>query len=835
MTKTSSTVATKDLALACSNCKKLCANAKTVCMSGRGPKRNADIMVVGEAPDEVEDSRGSAFVGASSRYLDLRVFDEAGIDDTDSIRFTYAVRCKPPKGKVPNLAEIRNCLPNLEQEIRQVKPKVIVALGAVALNALIPMTKFDKDDEATSGKAGGISKWRGHIVWNRKFNCWVIPTWHPFSAMSDERGNPQLRQPPLMWRKNQMIKDFKRALKYVRMPPPEFTPPKTFLVQTSARAKRVLIEALKQKKLVIDIETEGFSELKDEVLGVAFAWSTSVGFYLTWDAICQSKEVYSLFSSILVGKGPIKIFHNSSFDEKFLRVSKRLKFGGVSYDTLLAARIVDENFPAGLKPLSWRWGPNGGYEDELVQYRIKHQIKSFKDIPVETTAVYAAQDATETFRLWETFEPIIASEGYSRLFYDIITPVRSVMTDIEVNGFPIDLVKAKKLDRACTIVKQKLLLEVKAEAGDDNFNPNSPKQLTDMLFNKLKLKPLKKTKSKKSWSTDKESLEFIAKQKKGHIAKLLLDMKYVSKQQNTFIKLVLRDSWPDQKVHPHYNLSSEVTGRTACKNPGIHNIPRDGLIRSLFIGSKGHKLVYADVKSAELRVLAIMCGEPALLNAFREGRDLHDETYRIMYNKAADYKPTDDERFIAKSINFGLIYGRGARSLATLLGITPEEAQALIDRYFERLPKVASFIQKNRKQSRKRKYAVSIFGRRRHLQDFYDTDSAELQAAADRYAGNAPVQGGAADYVYLVLTFVSKEIKKRKMRAQIVHTVHDCIIVNTPDEEVEEMSQIIRDCFARKVTEITVPMAVDVKVVQSWGEHNDSRLRRVLKQHLKVA
>lgn len=809
--------------VACGLCKKV----NHVNLGGRGNK-DAEIILVGEAPGPDEDEKGSVFAGPAGRFLSKQILRQSGLDE-DEIFITNAVRCYPGKdrlGKIrnPSIAQIRSCRNNLLEELKSFKNrKVVILLGNVPLHAVLPIYKSkSSDDQKKSAGATGIMQWRGKQIWSPWLNCWVVPTLHPSYVM---RQMQQGIEYPL----DTVLADFELAIKLAGRALPIFETPKQHFVRNVDKATKVL-ELLLTKRIVgYDIETTGLDVEKDSVRGLAFADTEVRGIYVYWDAIKKSKKNLSLLGRLLQDSNIEKITHNGAFDDRFMR-AKGLPSLVNWHDTMLAASLLDENFPKGLKPNAFRYTPYGGYDYELEEYKRLHKVHSYADIPDDIMEKYAAYDVICTLILWRLFKERLEKEGLMLLYDKILRPVRSVMNDAEETGFKVDVPRAEFLDKKCDEAIKKIEKTIYDHAGGE-FNLRSPKQLAEVLYGKLKLKAPENAKTKSGGlSCGSKVLPSLAKQKNGDIAQALLDVKYIASQQSKFIKLILENVRSDGRIHTTYNLTGTVTGRTSCQNPGIHNIPRDRFIRTLFISSEDRALVEADVKSAELRILAVYCGEPFLIKAFNEGRDLHSETYKLMFNKSADYVPTDDERFIAKSINFGLVYGRGPKSLAEVLGVSLERAKELIEIYFKAMPRVRAFLDKNIKETRKRGYAVSIFGRKRHLPDIL-SDDFMLSSKAQRQANNSIIQSAAADYTYIILGRVSRAIKRSGLKARIVHTVHDCVIVDTPLNEVEKVKSIIIAAFTKPVKMVPIKMEMDVGVVSKWGEHKDSRLEDVLAKY----
>lgn len=803
-------------------------------MQGQGPK-HADIVFVGEAPGEEEDKAGIPFIGRAGRFLKRHVFRGAGVDESE-VFITNAVRCRPPNNKTPSMVEIRNCFPHLEEELKRIQPKVIVALGNVPLHSLLPIHRKKRDPEEAEdtrwkyqAAVSGITRWRGKLMWHPIFKCYVIPTFHPSALARDFNQGVQFRL-------KQTIADVEEAVRASHREPPKVVPVKTDYITDPGKAAEILERAIKAPFVAYDIETEGFDPNEDSLWGFSVSFEPYKGYYISWDVMNHHKSLRTLFAAFIQNSKQTKILHNVEFDDRFMQ-TKFSTLPPLAYpyvDTMIAASLLDENFGKGLKELVWRYLHYGGYEQEFDEWKEKHK-KGWKkpDDPIEKRemekkmSVYGSTDAACTFLLWKKFEPMLDEQDLMPLFKKVSMPVRRVMTSAEVAGFRIDLDRAKKLKQRCENA-QKLLTKKMFKYAGEKFNERSPVQLSKIFYDKLNTlndpEEYGIARNKRGFSTDATSLEILALKGKGQgkkLAQVLVDLRFINSQVSKFIDPIIKNVWDDGRIHTRYNSTGTVTGRTSCSNPGIHNVPRDKTIRSLFVASEGHQLVEADLARAELAILAAYCGDENLIKAL-EG-DPHSEVIKMMFNKPADYKPSEDERFVGKSINFGLVYGRGPVSLAAVLGCSVEQAMEYIRLYFERLPKVKKFLELNIKRSIKRGYALSLFKRRRRLPDL-KSDNVPEQRKAERQANNSVIQSAAADYTYIGLIRVAVEIAKRGLHAKIIHTVHDCVIVDAPKSEVKEVAAIVKECFERPVKAVPVRMKIDVAIVNAWGEHNDSKL-----------
>lgn len=800
----------------CTNCKH-CETARFIRMPGDGPA-DAEMMIIGEAPGETEDETGRPFTGRTGKYLRRNMFLAAGIDESE-VRITNAVRCRPKNNKTPSIRDIRACREHLISEVRKVNPKVCVLVGNVPLASVLYLDKVQ-----------GINKWHGKVLWSRELNCWVVPTYHPSGVLREKNMGS-------MYRHKLAVDDLELAVQVMTRKPNFPALPKAQLLKTPEQLQSYLRVVLQRKIVSVDLETDRFDP-RNDILGVSMCFKKGGKYwpvYIEWKTLQRDGANWNLFRELMASKTVVKLTWNMGFEEKFLRFHKA-PIGGIDYDVMIAAHLLDENFSAGLKENTWRYLGFGGYDLALDKYKVEHKFTkttSYKKIPLEILWKYGAMDALATFMLWEKFELRLEEEGMTHLFKDILCPARRVMVDAECTGFPVDLIHAADLKKRCE--KSLEVLEQKIyEIAGRKFNIRSGRELATILFDELGLKSYSMTATGQR-STDKDALAYVAKQKKSgaKLAKCLVNYKYVQKMLKTYITPAQKWMWNDDgKVHSSFNMVGTVTGRTSNSNPCTHNIPKDKLIRSMYCASPGNVLIEADLKAAELRVLAMMSGEPVLLDAFARGIDPHDQTYRTMFDKSETYKPSQTERDLAKRTGFGLVYGISPQGLARTANVSVEKAENFMKRYFDRLPAVKKFMRQLVRDARKLGYVVSIFGRKRRLPDIHSDDEQVVRRVA-RQAQNAPIQTGSAEYTYILLIRVSRMLKKSGLLAKIIHTVHDCLIVDTPENEVEEVTALIEEQSAKPVKGFTIPMAVDIKVVRAWGEHNESKLE-LLFNELKV-
>lgn len=773
----------------------------------------SEILILTDNPKSESESADD---GRGARYIKKNILRPLKLEDED-IAFGFAVNQTTKKKPVKK--DVMTGRPDLEALIHREKPKVIIAHGNAPLASLVGLDKV-----------GGITSWRGMKLWSSEFGCWIVPTNDNASIQIDRSHGYEFRY-------DQTISDYKAAIECTFTDGPEFDMPDTPLVQDEDEAARILSTAAKTGFVALDLETAALDP-REDILGLSITYKDDSGYhcyYIDWSVFDHAGKPAFLLEKILLSTKISKVLHNIAFDRKFLHFHG-FPMDGPMHDTMVMCSLLDENFSKGLKENTWRYLPFGGYDMDLEKYKFEHKFTkntSYSEIPIEIMTPYAAIDTLATHMLYETMVPMLHEDGLWPLYDKITMPTRNVMTEAEINGIYVNMEQVEILDAQMQEAKNVLEQQIYKVAGFE-IQFSSTKQLGEYLYFTLKAPGAEYTK-KNNLICNKESLAALAKKTKrkyGKIAALVLKWKYIDKLQGTYIGQARKFTWDtDGRVHSNYNMTGTVTGRTSNGRPCTHNIPKDRMIRSLYRASPGNVLVEADINAAEMRAIALESNDEVLLRIINSGGDIHNMTYNEMFHKPADYIPTQAERRIAKSINFGLIYGITPIGLARRLAISKEEAQAYVDAYFNRFRGVAKWIRDTVKFAREHGYVKSLFNRRRRLMDI-NNDDVFHRWRAERQAMNSPIQSAAADYTYIGLIRVAKMMKKAQLEAKIIHTVHDCIIIDTPPTEVEKIKAIVEKAFLTPVQAFPMKMDIDIEVTEKWGEHNDSNLEELLHEIL---
>ncbi len=508
-----------------------------------------------------------------------------------------------------------------------------------------------------------------------------------------------------------------------------------------------------------------------------------------------------------------KVLQNAKYDQHVF-ANHDIALAGVAHDTMLQSYVVESDKGHDLGQLCTR---HLGLETIAYEDLCGKGAKQigFDQVDLERAATYAAEDADVTLRIHHVLHPRLAAEpGLSRIYHDIELPARQVIWQMERTGILID---GEQLARQSHEMGQKIMaLEARAyELAGQPFNLASPKQLGEILFGKLGL-PVKKKTASGAPSTDEEVLSELALDYP--LPQLLLEHRSLSKLKGTYTDKLPRMINPDTgRVHTHFAQASVVTGRLASSDPNLQNIPvrtdEGRKIRTAFIAPAGCSIVSADYSQIELRIMAHLSGDARLLEAFAHGEDVHRATAGEIFG-VTPLEVGPDQRRVAKSINFGLIYGMSAFGLARQLGLERSAAQTYIDRYFNRYPGVARYMEEARETARQQGYVETAFGRRLWFPEIRSSNGNRRQAA-ERAAINAPMQGTAADLIKLAMVAVQGWLEQSGLKSRLVLQVHDELVLEVPDDELVEVRTHLPRLMGQ-VAELAVPLVVEVGVGPNW-------------------
>ena len=510
-----------------------------------------------------------------------------------------------------------------------------------------------------------------------------------------------------------------------------------------------------------------------------------------------------------------KLGQNVKYEQHVL-ANHGIALAGVAHDTLLESYVLESHRPHDMASLASRHLDVNAIAYVDVAGRGAAQI-GFDQVAIDRATEYAAEDADLVLQLHGALHPRIAGDPKLAYVYETIEiPTREVLFRMERNGV---LIERDRLAAQSRELGERLVaLEQQAyQLAGGPFNLGSPKQLGEVLFDRLKLPAVKKTATGQP-STDEDVLQQLAADYP--LPKLLLDHRALSKLKSTYTdKLPLMVNPATGRVHTNFGQATAVTGRLASTDPNLQNIPvrttEGRRIREAFIAPPGNALVSADYSQIELRIMAHLSDDASLLHAFAEGADIHRATAAEVFGVSID-EVTAQQRSYIKAVNFGLIYGMSAFGLAAQLGIERSAAQQFIERYFTRYPGVAQYMQRTRESARQHGYVETVFGRRLWLPDI-NAGGGPRRQAAERAAINAPMQGTAADLIKLAMIAVQAWLDRERLASRLILQVHDELVLEAPDAELEEVRARLPELMGGVAT-LKTPLVVDVGVGPNWEQ-----------------
>lgn len=566
-----------------------------------------------------------------------------------------------------------------------------------------------------------------------------------------------------------------------------------------------------------DTETTTLNTLTTELVGMSFAVEAHKAFYVPIPSDrSEADALLGRFAPLLSSDERQIIGQNIKFDLAVL-ASYGITLGTNIFDTMVAHYLLQPDQRHHMDYLSEvLLGYQTVHIDALIGAKGKGQ-GSMRDVPIDEIAQYAAEDADITLQLKEKLAPQLAENGLEELFYTVEMPLIPVLARIERNGVLIDDFALAQSSETLTAEMQRLEREIRQAAGYD-VNVSSPKQIGELLFERLKVvEKAKKTKTGQ-YVTDEETLEAL--RSRHPIIPLILDFRGLKKLLSTYIDALPKLIEPSTgKIHTSYNQTVAATGRLSSSNPNLQNIPiRDEQgkeIRKAFIAEPDCLFVAADYSQVELRIMAHLSGDTQMLDAFAHGQDIHAATAAKIYHLPIE-EVSSAMRRKAKTANFGIIYGISPFGLAERLSIPRTEAKELIDGYFETFPQVKAYMDQSIEQARHDGYVETLMHRRRYLPDI-SSHNANVRGFAERNAINAPIQGSAADIIKLAMIRIDAELQRRQLATKMILQVHDELDFNVPTNELDEVRAIITKEM-EGAADLRVPLKVDIGVGRNWLE-----------------
>lgn len=598
------------------------------------------------------------------------------------------------------------------------------------------------------------------------------------------------------------------------------------LILKENEARKLAVRLLESTLFVFDTETDNLNTFDVNLVGASFCITPNEAFFVAVNPFSSESGLFEnkfsdrlpidsfkkIFKSIFESKELKKVCQNGKYDIAVLR-SIGIEVSNFYFDTMLASYVLDPDQKHGMDDLSEKYID---YKPIPLSDLIGQKKDPSKIFEVDLNALsnYSAEDADITFKLFNKLDKELKKEGIEKVAYDIEFPLVPVLEDMEYEGIKIDMAALKSFSKDLQILLENYTTEIHKVAGTE-FNINSPKQLQEILFKKLNLATGRKTKT--GFSTDARSLEYLRGEHE--IIEYILNYRQASKLKSTYA-----DALPNLinkktgRVHTSFNQTVASTGRLSSIDPNLQNIPiRTEMgkeIRKAFVPrDKNYKILSADYSQIELRIMASICSDEALIKAFSEGEDIHRSTAALVF-KVDPKDVTPDMRRKAKEVNFGILYGIGPFGLKTRLGVTQAHAKEIIDTYFKTFKRVREFMDNSVRFAQEKGYAETLMGRRRYLKNI-NSSNRVVRQFEERVAINMPIQGTAADMIKLAMINIHNELKKRKTKTKMILQVHDELLFDAHKDEIDKLLPIIKKLMENALP-LKVPVVVDAGIGDNW-------------------
>ncbi|MHC5363106.1 DNA polymerase I [Myroides sp. LJL110] len=588
----------------------------------------------------------------------------------------------------------------------------------------------------------------------------------------------------------------------------------------TALSRKLLIQSLmSQSSVCFDTETSSLDSLNTDLVGIAFSFEAHQGFYVPLpNQREQAQLIVEEFKPFFESTTIEKIGQNLKFDIKVLK-QYNIQVNAPMFDTMIAHYLINPDMRHNMDVLAetyLKYTPQP--IEDLIGKKGKNQ-KSMSQINPELVKEYAVEDADVTFQLKQVFNPELIATNTMDLFQDLEMPLVDVLADMESQGIALDIAFLHELQLKLDSQIKDLESQIYQLAGQE-FNLASPKQLGDILFEHLKIGGAKPKKTKTGqYATGEEILSNLAVD--NQIVQDILSWRSLIKLQNTYVEALPKQVNPKtNRVHTEYMQAVAATGRLSSNNPNLQNIPirteTGRLVRKAFVAKdKNYVLLAADYSQIELRIIAALSQEPNMIEAFKNGLDIHRATAAKVFNVALE-DVTKEQRSHAKTVNFGIIYGVSAFGLSNQTNLTRSQSKELIEAYYQSYPKLKDYISKQIDFAREHGYVQTILGRRRYLKDIH-SHNAMVRSAAERNAVNAPIQGSAADIIKIAMINIHQELSKGNWKSKMLLQVHDELVFDAHLEELDRLKQMVQEKMQNAFS-LQVPLVVDMGTGQNWLE-----------------
>ena len=591
------------------------------------------------------------------------------------------------------------------------------------------------------------------------------------------------------------------------------------IIQGDFAVKLLLQNLLQQTSVCFDTETTGIDALNTELVGMSFSYEKGKAFYVPFPENKEEAQILAdKFKPFFENEDIEKIGQNVKYDLKILS-HYGVQIKGKLFDTMIAHYLINPDMRHNMDVLSetyLKYSPKS--IEDLIGKKGKNQ-KSMRDVALEDIKEYAAEDADITFQLKQNFSPILDKAETKKLFDEIEIPLIPVLAAMELEGINLDVPFLQSMSVEMAAESNALEQKIYETAGE-KFNLASPKQLGDILFDKLQIGGAKQKKTKTGqYATGEEVLSYLAND--NQIVKDILEWRQMVKLQSTYI-----DALPNQvdkktgRVHTDYMQTVAATGRLSSNNPNLQNIPirteRGRLIRKAFIArDENHTLVSADYSQIELRIIAALSGEENMIAAFQNNEDIHRSTAAKVFNVPLE-EVTKEQRSNAKTVNFGIIYGVSAFGLSNQTSLSRKESAELIDAYYATYPKLKSYMSNQVDFARENGYVQTVLGRRRYLKDI-NSANMMVKSGAERNAVNAPIQGSAADIIKIAMINIHKKLTSENWKSKMLLQVHDELVFDVHNSELEKIQPMIKHEMENAFI-MDVPLDVEIGLGKNWLE-----------------
>ena len=766
------------------------------------PRHGGGYDIIGQK--EIEDKYG---IASAQQVIDLLALMG---DSADNYPGCPGVGEKTAVKLINEFGSCENLIENSNQLKGKMREKVEAAVEDIKISKFLATIRTDVpmslDLETLKLQAPDEEKLRA-IFENLEFKRFT----ERFLNKSENKSKPVNNQPSLF---GEFTNESPTVTEFSSYESIKTISHKYQLVDNQTEATKLRDFLLTNKMLSLDTETTSTSAIDAELVGLSFSVAEHEAYYVAVPSNQnEAQAMVNIFKPLYENEDIVKVGQNIKYDYMVLR-RYGIDLQGPMFDTMLAHYIVQPELRHNMDYMAETLlNYKTIHIDELIGQKGKNQ-KSMRDLSPAEICDYAAEDADITLQLKNVLEPQLKEVGGERLFYDIEMPLVKVLADMELNGVCLDTESLSETRRVFTERMQAYERHAYELAGEE-FNISSPKQVGDILFEKMKIiDKAKKTKTGQ-YVTSEEVLMQL--KDRAPIVEDILNYRGMKKLLSTYVEALPKLINPRTgHIHTSFNQAVTATGRLSSSDPNLQNIPvrdDDGKeIRKCFIPEAGCRFFSADYSQIELRIMAHLSGDENMIEAFREGFDIHRATAAKIWKENID-DVTDEQRKKAKQANFGIIYGITTYGLAQRMGIENGEARQLIDDYFRTFPKVQAYMEEAKEQAREKGYAETMFGRRRYLPDITSRNGT-VRGFAERNAINAPIQGSEADIIKIAMIRIWRRFKDENIRSKMILQVHDELNFSVYPEEVEQVGKIVIEEM-QKACELNVPLVADA----GWGDN----------------